>query len=290
MSSTSPHAAEPGTRSRERAPSPDGARGVVRRHPLLVFAVSVIGLTWIVQFTFLALGWPLFPALVIEIATLLATATWVTHRIEGRAGVRRLFASTLRWRFGASWYAVALLMLPLTTIAVAAVTGTLTGPAEGWGAELFQYLFLAVVFGALLGNMWEELAWTGFLQDRITAEHGLVKGVVWTAVPFTLIHLPLAFEEHGLTGTGVQDLAVTWTFLIVVAPFFRLLIGLVYQRTGRSTLAVALLHGSFNASGSLSLAPSGWEYAAALLIVTTVVAFAVSRTNHAHDRAARMPG
>lgn len=255
----------------------DGTPGLVGRHPLLTFTVTAIALTWVVQFTFLALGWPLFPALALEIAILLATATWVTHRLEGRAGVRRLYASTLRWRFGASWYLVALVMLPLATIAVAGIAGTLTGPAEGWGAELLQYIFLAVVFGALLGNMWEELAWAGFLQDRLTSKHGLLKGALWTALPFALIHLPLAFEEHGLTGTPLRDVAVTWALLLAIAPFFRYLVGLVYVRTGRSILAVALLHGSFNASGSLSLTPSGWEYAAAVVAVTPVVAFILAR-------------
>jgi len=65
------------------------------------------------------------------------------------------------------------------------------------GPEVSQYLFLTIVFGALLGNMWEELAWTGFLQDRLASEQCLVKGPLWTALPFALIHLPLAFEEHG---------------------------------------------------------------------------------------------
>lgn len=279
MSSNSLRTAETTTRGRSGTSPADATPGVVVRHPLLTFVVIALGLTWLVQLAFLSLGWPLFPALVIEIATLLATATWVTHRIEGRAGVRRLYATTLRWRFGARWYAVALLLVPLTTIAVAAVSGTLTRPADGWATELFRYLFLALVFGAMQGNLWEELAWTGFLQDRLTSEHGLARGALRTALPVALIHLPLAFEEHGLTGTSARDLAVTWGFLLVITPFFRYLVGLVHCRTGRSILAVALLHGSVNASGSLSLAPSGWEYAVALVALTPVVLCARRRSS-----------
>ena len=54
-----------------------------------------------------------------------------------------------------------------------------------------------------------------FLQDRLASEQDLVKGALWTAVPFALIHLPMAFEEHGLTGTGAKDLAMSWAFLLV---------------------------------------------------------------------------
>ena len=277
MSVRTPRQAEAATHAPAGAGASPTTPGVVERHPLLTFAVTAIALTWIVQFTFLGLGWPLFPALAIEIAVLLATSTWVTYRIEGRAGVRRLYASTLRWRFGLAWYVVALVVLPVSTIGVAAVVGSLTGPADGWGTETLQFLFVAVVFGTLLGNMWEELAWTAFLQDRLTSRHGALKGALATALPFALIHLPLAFEEHGLSGTPGVDIAVTWAFLFAVAPFLRYLLGLVYARTGRSTLAGALLHGSFNASGSLSLVHAGWEHAVALVVVTSVISFVLGR-------------
>jgi membrane protease YdiL (CAAX protease family) len=169
-------------------------------------------------------------------------------------------------------------LLPVATLTVAATSGTLNGPSNGWGSEAFQYLFLTMVFGALLGNVWEELAWTGFVQERLTARHGLLKGALWTALPFGLIHLPLAFEQDGLTGTSLPDLALAWALLLAVAPFFRYLIGLVHARTGRSVLAVAILHGSFNACASTSLATGGWEYIAAAITATIVVALACRAT------------
>lgn len=248
--------------------------GPVSRHPLVAFSVTAIGLTWAVQLAFLALGWPLFPALVVELGVLLGTATVLTHVVGGRIGVRRLYAAAFRWRFGVVWYALTLLMLPAATLAVAAASGTLTGPTDGWGTEAFQYLFLTLVFGAFLGNVWEELAWTGFMQARLTDRHGPLRGALLTALPFGLIHLPLVFEQDGLAGTSLADVALAWTLLLGVAPFFRYLIGLVHARTGRSVLAVAILHGSFNACASTSLATGGWEYIAAAVAVTVVVAWA----------------
>ena len=247
------------------------------RKPLLAFAGISIGLTWAVQFTFLALGWPLFPALIIELAILLVTATAVTHRMEGGAGVRRLYRQAVRWRVGTRWYLAVLFLLPVATVLVAAVTGTLSGPEDSWGTEAFQYFFLTLVFGALLGNVWEELAWTGFLQARLTDGHGLLKGALWTALPFGLIHLPLAFEENGLAGTSLGDVALTWALLLGLAPFFRYLIGLVHLHTGRSVLAVAILHGSFNACASTTLTTGGWQYIPAAVVATLAIAVGLSR-------------
>lgn len=260
------------------APAPSSRRpgaSWLQRHPLLAFAGTAVGLTWAVQMTFLALGWPLFPALAIELLILLVTATTVTGLTEGRDGVRRLYAGVRRWRFAGRWYAVVLAMIPVATLAVAAVAGTLQGPSSGWAMEALMYLFLTLVFGALLGNMWEELAWTGFLQTRLSERHGLLRGALITALPFGLIHLPLAFEEHGLTGTPAKDVFLTWALLLGVAPFFRYLIGLIHDRTGRSLLAVAVLHGSFNASSSLSLTTGGWEYFVGTVIATPLVAVAL---------------
>jgi membrane protease YdiL (CAAX protease family) len=247
------------------------------RRPLVTFSVTVISLTWLVQFAFLAVGWPLFPALVVELVFLVSTATVITGMTSGRPGVRSLYAQIARWRIGVAWYAVILLLLPVATLVVAAVGGTLSAPADGAEAEFVQYLFLTVVFGALLGNVWEELAWTGFLQSRLTRRHGLLKGALLTAMPFGLIHLPLAFESGGLTGTALDEVLITWILLLVIAPFFRYLVGMVYLRTGRSVLAVAILHGSFNAAGAVSMATGGWEYIVGLVAVTPLVALVAAR-------------
>jgi membrane protease YdiL (CAAX protease family) len=257
--------------------TPPSRRSVVRRHPLLSFVVVNIALTWSVQLAFLALGWPLFPvALVIELALLFGTAVAITRLTEGREGVRRLMAGALRWRIGTGWTVAVLVLLPVATLVVGAVAGTLQPPADGYTAEVLLYLFMTLVFGALLGNLWEELAWTGFLQSRLAERYGTLKGALLTAVPFGLIHLPLALEADGLTGTRVGDLTLAWGLLLLVAPFFRYLVGMTYASTGGSVLAVAVLHGSFNAGASASVVTGGWEYIAGVVVVTPLVALALA--------------
>jgi uncharacterized protein len=130
---------------------------------------------------------------------------------------------------------------------------------------------LFLVFGAITGNLWEETAWSGFVQGRLMARHGLLAGSLLTAVPFFVIHLPLAFETEGWPGTSWQDAFTTWALLLVSAPFFRYLIGTVLVETGGSLLAVGLLHASFNASGALSVTRGGWQYIPAMIALTLLV-------------------
>ena len=246
----------------------------MRKHPVLAFLLLAIVPTWALQFLSLGLGWSLMPAKLAEIFILLGAATMVTAVRDGRSGVRQLYARTVCWRIGVGRFAVLLLAMPALTLAVAAISGSLRAPASGWAAEALGYLFLTLVWGALLGNVWEETAWAGFAQSRLMKRHGLLRGSLLTAIPFALIHLPLAFEEHGLRGTTGRDLAITWTVLILSAPVFRYLLGMTLLDTGGSVLAVAVLHASFNAAQSMGSVHGWWPAYVALPILTLLVAVA----------------
>ena len=244
----------------------------MRQHPVLSFAILAIVPTWAVQFLFLAMGWELFPALVVELLILLGAATLVSAVTGGRPAVRRLYAGAFRWRIGAGRFAYVLLAMPVVTLLIAAAGGSLRFPDGGVLKEAGGYLFLTLVFGALLGNVWEETAWAGFAQTRLMERHGLLRGSLLTAIPFALIHLPLAWEEHGLHGTSGRDLALAWTLLIVAAPFARYLYGMTLIDTGGSVLAVAILHASFNGAGQLAAVHGWWPPTVALVVLTLATA------------------
>src|SRR5690349_25049035 len=114
--------------------------------------------------------------------------------------------------------------MPLVTVGVALVTGTLHSPGDGWLFVGLTYLaFLAI--GAVTANLWEETVWGGFVQGRLMARRGLLVGSLLTALPVFLIHLPLAYEANGWSGTTWRDALLTWGVLLVAAPFQRYLIG-----------------------------------------------------------------
>jgi membrane protease YdiL (CAAX protease family) len=246
-------------------------RDFARRHPLSVFLGIAIGLTWPVQFFFLVNGWEMTPALLLELVFLLGGATLVAALTAGRAGVRRLYAGALRWRIGVGRFVVLVAAMPLLTLLVGAVTGTLQTPPEGWVSLVGTFLFKTFVYGVLLGNLWEETAWAGFAQSRLMARHGLLVGSLLTALPFFVIHIPLAFQSHGWEGTTWSYAATDWALIALTAVFFRYLAGTLLVDTGGSVLAVALLHASFNASGSMTAVPGEWQYVPAVIVLTLLV-------------------
>jgi membrane protease YdiL (CAAX protease family) len=255
-------------------PSVPPLRRLVAARPVAAFLVIAIGLTWLALILSIALLGNAVPGILAELLILLGTAVLVTGAADGKPGVQALFRQTIRWRVGAGWYVAAVLALPALTVLIAAATGTFHQPADGWATVAGSYLLNTLVIGALLGNIWEELAWTGVVQRRLMERHGLVAGSLLTAIHFALIHLPLAYADKGFAGTPWSDAAVTWGVLLVFAPLFRLLVGITYLGTGHSLLIVALLHASFNASEQTKLAvfDGAWQQIAAATLLLVVLA------------------
>ena len=240
------------------------------KRPITTLCVVAIGLTLPLQTALLLAGLDVFPGKLAELVFLLGTAVLITSWIGGRSAVRRLFSGLTKWRIGTGRAAVVLLAMPILTIGVGAATGTLHRPDKGWAVELLTYLALLALI-ALTASLWEETAWSGFVQLRLMHRHGLLKGSMLTAIPFGLIHLPLAFEANGWAGTTWSEAFVNWAFLLGALPFMRYIIGVLLVDTKGSVLAAALLHASFNASGALSVVPAGWQSVPALIILTLLV-------------------
>jgi len=249
-----------------------GLRGAARRHPVTATVVPLVGLTWIALLTFLLAGQDPTPGLLIEILLFILVPGTVSLMIGGRAALGRLFAGLLRFRFAPGLWALVLVACPLLTLLVGAVTGTLRTPPDGWLAVLSAYVVATFLVGGLIANIWEETAWSGMVQGRLLARHGLLVGSLLTAIPFGLIHLPLAFAEKGLAGTTLRDALITWAILIGLAPFFRYFLGILLIETGGSTLAAGLFHASFNASGQIAALDGTWQYIPALPILVLALA------------------
>ena len=255
-----------------QAPAVNPPRPAVRR-PVTTFLVIAFGIAWPALTVPDLLPVPDAPFLLITCYLGLAgTALFLTRRMGGRAAVRDLLAGVVRWRFGLVRWVWVLTAMPLLTVGVAAVTGTLRAPSAGWSAVGVGYLAQVVLLGALLFNVWEELGWTGFVQSRLMARHGLLVGSLLTAPAFVAIHLPLLFAP-GWTWSGV---GISFAALVVSAPFFRYLLGTQWMDTG-SLLALGLLHASFNASGALGVTVGGWQQIPAMIVLTLVVAIARRR-------------
>ena len=250
---------------------PGGVRGFAIRRPVLAFCLFAVGLSVSLIIALLVADLSVIPGKAAQLVIVPGTAVVITAWICGRAGVRRLFAGLLRWRIGLTRWLLVLLALPALTLAVAAVTGTLENPPKGWIDIATTYLLTLIVV-LVTANLLEEMAWTGFVQTRLMARHGLLRGALLTAIPVFVIHLPLAYETNSLYGTRWEDAALNWGLLLVALPAFRYLAGVLMLDTHGSVLAVGVLHASFNASGGMDIIPAGWQYVPAVVLLALLVA------------------
>jgi membrane protease YdiL (CAAX protease family) len=243
------------------------------RHPLAVWLVVVL------TALYTGLGLPrLFghsvpqeafrPVLsLLAFGLLFGGALAITGVAEGRNGLRRLLKGLLRWRIGAGRWLLILTALPTLTLGIAAASGSLQSPTEGWSSMLAAYLIDGIVIGVLSTSLWEEAAWSGFFQSRLMRRRGLVSSACLTAIPFAAAHIPGAFQNTTTAGALVNILAI-----VLLAPLLRYVAGVLLLETGCSVLAVAVFHASFNASGRLTAATGGWQFLAALVLLTVLVA------------------
>jgi membrane protease YdiL (CAAX protease family) len=245
-------------------------RSFVARHPIGLLLVIGTAFVWVSQMGSLLAGVDVMPAKIAEMVVLLGLATWISSRVGGRRELRRLFAGLTRWRLGRR-YLLLVGAMPLMTVAVGLATGTLHAPSGGWAAVGSTYL-LFLVLGAVTGNLWEETVWAGFVQGRLMAARGLLVGSLLTALPFFLMHLPLAFETDGWKGTSWGNASVDWALILLAAPFQRYLIGMLLVDTRGSTLAAGIMHASINAAGAMAVVPGGWQHIPALVVLTVAVA------------------
>lgn len=245
-------------------------RAVTRRYPVSAFLVMLLGPVLTVSSVVILTGAPFGIAEASILVFLVLAPIVVTRAIGGDRSLRRLYAGLARWRIGLPRWLFVLAAIPAVGLGLALVSGTLVQPGHGWPRVVLTYLAILVA-GALTGNLWEETAWAGFVQSRLMDRHGLFAGSMLTAVPFAVIHLPLAFQ-NGLSDTTVRNVLITWGFLIALAPFMRYLIGMLLDDTGGSTLAAGCIHASFNATMALTIFHGSWQALVALVVLTVAMA------------------
>jgi membrane protease YdiL (CAAX protease family) len=165
--------------------------------------------------------------------------------LHGPAGIRRLASRLRPWLLGQGWTVLAVcLFLPLglvvVTVKALATLGVAVPPLhwDGW----FSYLYGAVIGQGFIGpGLFEEVGWRGFalphLQRRYSAlVSSLILGLVWA-----FWHFP------NFPAFTPSDLPVFVPRLIALSVIFTW----VYNSTGGSLFAVAVLHGAIDTSGSL---------------------------------------
>lgn len=233
--------------------------------PLIGFAAIALSMGWLLLTPPVVLGLPMAPfVLAVNYLGLLTPALLLTARRSGRAGVRALLRDAVRPPRPMWWLAAAAFALPVTVWTAA---WTLGGAQPVTGSLVTDYL-VNLVSAALIINIWEETAWTGFVQRRAMARWGTVIGSLTTAVLFAGIHAPLAF--YG--ATSARDVAVGFAQLFTTGIGLRLLIAAVDAWSAGSLLTIGILHSAFNATDSVVQPGYDWVRLAVTVVLGVAAA------------------
>ncbi len=254
------------TQPSPRAPAPKVPSDRPDLRPLLLFAAVALGVGGLLltMSTLIAPGAPFILAAVL--GGLALPALVLTHRDAGAGGVRALLRDCVRMPSSWWWLPTASFGLPV----LAWTTAAGLGGAQPLTWSLLGYFVGDLLVGAIVINIWEEMAWTGFVQRRAMVRWGATGGSLLTAVFFTGIHVPLAFDGAHSAGQVASNILL----IAGVATGVRLLIGRVDAWTGRSLLTVGILHSSFNATETILMPAYDWvRIVMTIAVAVVLVAF-----------------
>jgi membrane protease YdiL (CAAX protease family) len=171
----------------------------------------------------------MFPAMLLGPSVAGIALTWM---LDGRTGVRDLFARMGRWRLG-RWYA-ALLIPPALVLAVLTVLSNSVS-----GAFAPNFFWTGMLFGLPAGLL-EEIGWSGFVYPRMRAQMGALRGAIVLGILWTCWHAPVI----NWLGTVTPHGRYWWPFFLafgLAMTAMRVLICWLYTRT-ESVLLAQLMH------------------------------------------------
>lgn len=226
-----------------------------------LFLGGTILLTWLLYFPIPLLGWSpyTFPGVILLffggsvpswLGVIMVFATY--DKAQRKEYFQRIYQVK---RIKPVWWAALILLFP-AVMAAAAVLSMACGGAAPEMANLKAILANPIVWFPLIGMSFlsgpfsEELGWRGFALDPLLKRFGFAKSGLLLGLIWGVWHLPLFFMPqtwHGQVGFVFSGF---WSFMLLSVGLTYVM-SWVYQNTGRSILAMMLMHLSSNFSAQL---------------------------------------
>lgn len=157
--------------------------------------------------------------------------------LDGRDGLWATWQSARHWRVAPGWWAVALLTIPVTLLALLLPLAAIAGPAFTPGHQW------ALLFVGLVAASFEEIGWTGYATPRLLARHGTLRAGLILGLVWAFWHLLVDFRYNAGSLGALWPLEFAVVYLATLTPY-RMLMTWVFART-RSLLLAILMHASF---------------------------------------------
>ena len=230
-------------------------RAFVERYPVATYFALTFSISWGVVLIVIGPGRipgtpeqieRLFPFVLLAMYTGPAIAgPLLASLVYGRSGLRTFRSRLVTWRVSAQWYAVALLIAPVsvfTSLFALTLFSSEFLPGIVTTTDRTSLLLFGLGAGLATGFL-EELGWKGFATPELLQRYGvftsgLIVGVMWGAWHF-LVLLWASDVDAGALPLVLYLPVVLFSFL----PPFRVLMVWVYDRT-ESLLVAMVMHAS----------------------------------------------
>lgn len=190
----------------------------------------------------------------------IVTSLVLTGLYKGKQGYSELFARLLKWRVPFKWYAIALLLAPITVFTTLFIL-TLFSPVYlpgifsagdhpvalmfGLpGSDKITLVFFVFMLGLFNGFV-EELGWSGFAAPLLIQKQPFIKASISLGIMWGLWHLLSNYlgsaEESETLPLPLFISVLLFSFL----PPFRIIMMWVYRHTGSLWIAI-LMHASLD--------------------------------------------
>lgn len=230
-------------------------RAFVERYPVATYFALTFSISWGVVLIVIGPGRipgtpeqieRLFPFVLLAMYTGPAIAgPLLASLVYGRSGLRTFRSRLVTWRVSAQWYAVALLIAPVsvfTSLFALTLFSSEFLPGIVTTTDRTSLLLFGLGAGLATGFL-EELGWKGFATPELLQRYGvftsgLIVGVMWGAWHFLAL-LWASDVDAGALPLVLYLPVVLFSFL----PPFRVLMVWVYDRT-ESLLVAMVMHAS----------------------------------------------
>jgi membrane protease YdiL (CAAX protease family) len=229
-------------------------KSYIKQNPLLSYFVLAYALTWIF---WIPVAFVKDPPDAIMLLVLLGiygasgSGFIMTRIIDGKPGVRKLWARLRNWRVGFKWYLVAFLSVPfiiLAGVALYKLLGNSTGP---FVPSLLPLLLLGSLSAIIQGPLGEEFGWRGFALPRLQERYSAFWSSIILGILHTFWHAPLFFIGGLTFGTIAENGLVTIPLFLSWVMIGTFVYTFVSNHTGASLLMAISIHLMANSSGGI---------------------------------------
>lgn len=251
-------------------------KNLAKEHPVAIFYLVTFLISWggLVlllggpdQITAQPTNVPFIPLYLITVSGPFLAGVLLTGIYNGTEGYRKFLTRLFKYRVKAEWYAIALLVAPVTVFTTLLtlwvfspefLPGIFTSGDSpvalsfGLAGSDKMTLVLFVLMIGLFNGLVEELGWTGFVTHKMGLNHNFIATGLNIGVMWGLWHL-LSNYLGSATEAGNLPLPLYITVLLFsFLPPFRILMTWVYAHTGSLFIAI-LMHASLDIFWILSM-------------------------------------